>query len=475
MTDEPVDLHAGRMAAARAHVDDLPPHSIPAEQGVLSCLLQASELSSPKVVQLGIQRDDFYDLRHQELFAILMDMQAAGRPIDTLTVTSELMARKQLEALGGGLYLGVIMDAAPSAQNLEYYATDLLQKAELRRALALCNETILDIGSNEYEPDRILSRLESGMMKLRRSPGQSEIRPIGDLVLQVIDEMESSQGKTLGIPTGIGELDKLLSGGGANAGDFIVVAARPSAGKTAWCINWCISAAKLCDPAKEAVVMFSLEMMDKAIVRRMMGIIANVNMRTASTELTEHDANRLLEASGVVTKLPIVIDHSPGSSCSQMRARLKLLSVTRSVRMIVVDYLQMIPPEKSDNRREAVDGISRALKSIAKEFSCPLVVAAQLNRDAERENRKPKKSDLRESGQIEQDADVILFLHPRSKDGEDVTYSTGPTPIWITIGKQREGPADASVPIEFRKTTQTFHPVAQVDEKDMPEPGDQTW
>lgn len=446
----------------------LPPHSIPSEQGVLSCIIQEPTQVLTLAMTFGLEPDDFYDLRHRSIFEMILDMHSSGKAVDFVTITSELMSRKLMEAVGGGLYLSEITDKAPSHHHAKDYIEELKHKTALRRALEACNKSILDIYANEHEADAVLDRLDSAVASVRRQKREGEVKTMSELVSIVIDRMESGQGKTLGIPSGVPDIDKMLRGGGARPGDLVVVAARPSGGKTAFVVNWAISAAKGIlaefEPGSEMpeVLVFSLEMEDTSIAERMMGIVANVNMQTASTAISEAEAARLMDATGLVSSFPMQIYRTPGLGISDISARVKMRSSKVRVRAVFIDYLQIIQPGNEQNRQEAVAAISRGLKMMAKETGCPVVVAAQLSRKTETENRMPKLSDLKESGQIEQDADLIMFLHPRSGDKDQPTYTTGPTPIWGIVAKQRDGPT-GSVPLEFQKPTQTFHGVSRVE------------
>ena len=483
MTDP--DLRSSRTGKKQP---ELPPHSPEAERGALSCVLQEAPEALPALVTLGVTSDAFYDLRHRAIFDALVELNSAGKPVDLLTLSNRLSESRQLEAVGGPIYLSDIEGAAPSAANAPYYAEILLERQTLRRAIEACQSSILDLRENPGEAEAALQRMDRRISEVRPSHA-GQAKSMQEVVQLVIDRMEREfEGVATGIPTGLADLDAELDTGGLRQQDLVILAGRPQCGKTAL---GCQLVATVCqrlatewsatrgeEPYTGPIVLFfSLEMSAEAVARRMVGHIAQVNMRMKG--LTEADVPRLHQATYQAASWPLIIDDSPGHTTESIRGRSLTIARGRPVQMVVIDYLQLIGAaqgSRHNSRQEEMAEASRRMKGLAKELRCPVICVAALNREADRErNRSPRMSDLRESGQIEYDADLILFLHPRKSGDDDAVYSTGPSPMWLTIGKQRDGPSQVPIALNFNRQMQTFFAQSKVAPDDDDQSEEQRW
>ncbi|HAM71277.1 MAG TPA: replicative DNA helicase [Verrucomicrobiales bacterium] len=453
--------------------DRLPPHSIEAEQGVLGCLFLApNEAIGECVEKLKGGAQIFYDLRHQTLYEHLVEMYEHKDPIDLLTVPQRLKDKGLLEAVGGLSYLASLPDATPSTANLGYYLEIVKEKHLLRRMLGTCSNVIARVYEHEGEVDGLLDETERDILQISESRVEADSRQMKDLVrtaINTIEHYQQRQGMLTGIATGFMDLDKMTSG--FHEGEMIVIAARPSMGKTSLAMN---IAEHVAIEEKLPVGVFSLEMTADSLVLRLMCSRARVNLRDIRGGfIAERDFPRLTAAAGKLASAPLYIDDTPGLSILQLRAKARRMWQQHGIKLIVIDYLQLLhsTARRVENRQQEIADISNGVKALAKELKVPVIVLSQLNREFEKEkNRKPRMSDLRESGAIEQDADLIGLLYKASTgDEEDGAPSVEEEaiPVNLLIAKQRNGPT-GDVCLVFRKAITRFENAAKINSDDIP-------
>lgn len=461
----PVDL---------SKLDRLPPHSIEAEQGVLGCvLLSPTESLGVCLEKLKAGAEVFYDLRHQTLFSEFIAMYDARLPIDLITVQQRLKDLNQLEGVGGLAYLSGLMDAVPSAANLVYYLDIVREKHVLRKMLQTCTTVLGRVHEHEGEVDQLLDEVERDILKISQDRETTTTRGMKDLVrgaIAMIEDYHQRAGGLTGISTGFVDLDKMTSG--MHEGEMIVIAARPSMGKTSLAMN---IAEHIVVNEGLPVGVFSLEMTSESLVMRMLCSLARVNGRAIRDGfLAEADMRKLTGAASKMAKAPLHIDDTPGLSILQLRARARRMWQQHGIKAIVIDYLQLLhssAKKAQDNRQQEIADISNGVKALAKELKCPVIVLSQLNRELEKDkSRKPRLSDLRESGAIEQDADVVALLYkPSVEDEEDASTERKPqevVPVNLLIAKQRNGPT-GDVPLSFLKGFTRFESASKISEEDV--------
>ena len=430
-------------------IDRLPPHSVEAEQGTLGCVLLApNDAMAICVDKLKAGPEMFYDLRHQTLYEVLTKMYDARDPIDLITVGQRLRDLHQLEAMGGLAYLSALQDATPSAANLTYYLEIVREKFILRRMVATCTDVVTRVYEQPGEVDTLLDEVERDILKISEDRETTTIKPMKDLVrgaIDLIQDYHQRQGGLTGLATGFTDLDKMTSG--LHEGEMIVIAARPSMGKTSLAMN---IAEHVAVNEKQPVGVFSLEMTSESLVMRLLCSLAKVNGRAIRDGfMSEGDFRKLTAAASKLAKAGIHIDDTPGLSILQLRARARRMWQQHGCKLFIIDYLQLLhssSKKAQDNRQQEVAELSSGVKSLAKELKVPVIVLCQLNREMEKEkNRKPRLSNLRESGSIEQDADLVGLLYkPASEDDEEA--QPGPDsegnaiPVNLLIAKQRNGP-----------------------------------
>ena len=474
----PADLKKGRrkkagFSEAAPKLDRLPPHAPEAEQGVLGCvLLSPNECVGQCVEKFKSGAEVFYDLRHQVIYQTLTDMYDQREAIDVITLHQRLKNKQQLEEVGGITYLISLPDAVPSAANLSYYLDIVQEKYVLRKLIHACTGVVGRVYQHEGEVDALLDEVERDILRISESRIEGNTTTIKELVkkaIGIIEDYHQRQGMLTGIGTGFPDLDKLTNG--MHAGEMIVIAARPSVGKTSLAMN---IAEHVAIDLKLPVGVFSLEMTSESLVLRMLCSRSRVNLRNVREGfLAERDFPKLTAAAGKLAGAPLFIDDSAGLSILQLRAKARRMAQQFGVKLFVIDYLQLLhsTARRAENRQQEIADISNGIKALAKELSVPVVVLSQLNREVEKEkNRKPRLSDLRESGAIEQDADLVGLLYkPSSGDDDDGGgEEQDALPVNLLIAKQRNGPADVDVKLTFLKSFTRFESAAKVSDDDVP-------
>jgi replicative DNA helicase len=457
-------------------VDRLPPHSSDAEQGVLGCiLLSPNECMGECLSKLKGGSDVFYDLRHQTIFDAMAEMFDKREAIDVITLQQRLKDQQLLEQVGGIAYLAGLPDVVPSSAHLEYYLNIVQDKFLLRKMIRVCTDVVARVYDSEGEVDSLMDEVERDVLRISEFRVQSQISTIKQLVnkaINTIEDYHQRQGKLTGLPTGFIDLDKLTTG--MHPGEMIVIAARPSVGKTSLAMN---IAEHVAIDNGIPVGVFSLEMTADSLVLRMLCSRSRVNLRNVRDGfLAERDFPKLTSSAGKLASAPLFIDDSSGLSILQLRAKARRMYQQYGIKLFVIDYLQLLhsASKRVENRQQEIADISGGIKALAKELNVPVIVLSQLNREIEREKgRAPRLSDLRESGSIEQDADLVGLLYKPSSKSDDDESGSGAEPedaipVNLLIAKQRNGPAQIDVNLTFLKTYTRFESAAKIHDHDVP-------
>jgi len=416
----------------------LPPQNIEAEQSVLGGILIENEAVN-KVMEI-LTADDFYRDAHSRIFNALISLSERDEPADLITLTNELRKIDQLDSIGGASYLASLIDLVPTAANIEYYAKIVKEKAILRKLIQTSTEIITQSYQDRGDVEGFLDEAERAIFEIsekRVKPSFYSIRDIVKESFKTLERLFEKKELVTGVPSGFKELDRYTAG--FHASDLIIVAGRPSMGKTALCLNLAQYAAI---EKRIPVAVFSLEMSKEQLVIRMLCSEAQVEgTRLRTGFLTESDWPKLTLAAGNLSDAPIFIDDSAAISILELRAKARRLKGEHGLGMLIIDYLQLMKGRaKVESRQQEISEISRSLKALAKELNIPVIAVSQLSRKTEeRTGNRPQLSDLRESGAIEQDADLILFLYRDevyNRSGDNPNKGTAE----LIIGKQRNGP-----------------------------------
>ena len=420
-----------------ALIKRVPPHSIEAEQSVVGAILMDRDAIT--VAAEIICGDDFYQKAYGVIFDSVVELFNEGKPVDLITLQNRLREKAVPEEISSLEFVRDLVTAVPTSANVKYYAEIVSEKATLRRLIKM-NEAIADECYQGQEPlEAILERTEKQVFELvQNRGGNGEYVPIKQVVLNALEKIEKaskSKGTVTGIPTGFIDLDYKTSG--LQPSDLILVAARPSMGKTAFVLN---IAQHVAFKQNRTVAIFSLEMSKEQLVNRLLAMESHVdsqNMRTGN--LKDEDWTKLVEGADIIGKSNLIIDDTPGISIAEMRSKCRKYKLEHNLGIIMIDYLQLMSGSgKSDSRQQEISDISRSLKALARELNVPVIALSQLSRAVEqRTDKRPMLSDLRESGAIEQDADVCMFIYREDyyiPDTEDKNIAE------IIIAKQRNGP-----------------------------------
>lgn len=459
--------------SSREQIDRIPPNSQESEIGVLGCvMLSPNECMGECVEKLTGLGEEFYDLRHQTIFSALLVMYEERTAIDVITLQQWLKDKNLLEQVGGIGYLAALPDSVPSAANLSYYLEIVKEKFLLRRMIYTCTETVAKIYEYQGEVSELLDEVERDILRVGESRVSSTLIPIRELTDRAIVNFEraaNDDNPIVGLRTGLTDLDMVTQG--MRPGQVFVFAARPGIGKTSLLMNIVES---VCCDQREPVCVFSLEMTADELTERMISSRARVNLRTIRRGfLAERDMPRIVNAAGRIGSSALYIDDTPGLSILQLRAKARRYYQQYGVKLFGIDYLQLLNAtggaRRFENRQQEVTDISSGVKNLAKELRVPIVVLAQLNRNVEKDkNRKPQLSDLRESGSIEQDADVVGFLYrPGGKEDNDSDYQEAEA-VNLLIAKQRSGQSGVDVNLTFLKPFTRFEATARVSDEDVP-------
>ncbi|MCK1994700.1 replicative DNA helicase [Peribacillus muralis] len=447
--------------------DRIPPQNVEAEQAVLGAIFL--EPSSLTVTSEVLIPEDFYRSSHQKIFNVMLNLNDEGKAVDLITVTEELAATKNLEEVGGVSYLSELAGSVPTAANIEYYARIVEEKSLLRRLIRTATNIAQEGYSREDEVEELLGEAEKTIMEVAQRKNSGSFQNIKDVLVATYDNIEiltTRKGDVTGIPTGFAELDRMTAGFQRN--DLIIVGARPSVGKTAFALN---IAQNVATKTEENVAIFSLEMGAEQLVMRMLCAEGNINAQNLRTgSLTDEDWRKLTMAMGSLSNAGIYIDDTPGVRIGEIRSKCRRLKQEHGLGMILIDYLQLIQGDgrSGDNRQQEVSEISRSLKALARELKVPVIALSQLSRGVEqRQDKRPMMSDIRESGSIEQDADIVAFLY---RDDYYDKESENKNIIEIIIAKQRNGPV-GTVSLAFVKEYNKFVNLERRFDDDSMSPG----
>lgn len=427
------------------------PHSVEAEEAVLGSIL----IDPETILRVSpfVRADDFVIVKHGWVWETLCALHDRHEPIDFLTVCQELESRGRLSEAGGAAFVSHLINAVPTAIHAEGYAI-ILRKASLRRKMLQAASDIAQLAYDETgDVEEQLDRAEQTLLDIRGSRDQAALEPLPPLVARYYDEVQARyehQGELLGVPTGFTDLDGLL--GGLQKSDLILAAGRPSSGKTSFLINIALNAA--CT-FRQRVAVFSLEMSKSQVVERLVAQTSGIDGQKLHTgRLVDDDWERFVQAADhLATNGRVWVDDTPAISTLQLRSQARRLHALHGLDLIVVDYLQlMTAPGRHENRTQEVGHLSRSLKALARELNVPVLVASQLSRAVEqRFDKRPLLSDLRESGSLEQDSDVVMFIYRDEMYNTDGQHGTAE----IIVAKHRKGPT-GSVPLIFHKHLTQF-------------------
>lgn len=416
----------------------LPPQSLEAEESILSAilvdnntLLEILEILSP---------EDFYRSAHQKIFSAISELFSRNEPVDLVTLTNILREHDRLEEIGGAAYLANLVDTVPLAVNAQYYAKIVYDKACLRRLIEKTNSIAKRCFEDRGDVDNVIDFAESSIFEISENKIRPAFYPIGKIIESNIDVLEERQGNralVTGVATGFTKLDELTAG--LQKSDLVILAGRPGMGKTALALNIAKNAAV---DANIPVAIFSLEMSKEQLSFRMLSSEARIDSsRLRRGFISQDDWIKITDSAGVLSQAPIFIDDSPNITALEIRAKSRRLKMEKDIGLIIIDYLQLMKSRASAERRDLeISEISRSLKALAKELDLPVVALSQLNRKLEeRSDKRPQLADLRESGALEQDADVVAFLYRDELYNKDEN-NPNKGKAELIVSKQRNGP-----------------------------------
>lgn len=429
------------------------PNNLEAERSILGAILLDDK--ALLVIFEILKPQDFYLDSHRRIFEKMLQLMNNSRPVDMITLKDELQRANELESIGGAAYLASLTDGLPRALNIEHYAHIVREKSTLRRLIQISSETMTLSYQDEHPAEEILQRIEKSIFEISNQQfrtGFTSITPVVSDVFREIEELANKKAPVTGLETGFVDLDKMTAG--MHPGDLIIVAARPGLGKTSFCLN---IAEHVAIRKGKAVGIFSLEMSKEQLVKRFLCSEARIDAHRVNTGfLNKEDWTKLSRAAGDLSETKIFIDDTANITIPELRSKSRRLSLEHGLDLIIVDYLQLMSGSaRYENRTQEIAQISRGLKGIAKELGVPLIAVSQLSRAVESrtgEHRRPQLSDLRESGSIEQDADLVLFIY-REEMINPTDDNAGMAEL--IVGKQRNGPI-GSVQLAFSKQFTKF-------------------
>ncbi|MCX7909707.1 MAG: replicative DNA helicase [Ignavibacteria bacterium] len=435
----------------------VPPHSVESEMAVLGAMLLDNSAITKTLEMLT--KDSFYLERHKIIFETIVQMFEKGVQVDALTLAEELKKRNKFDIVGGGDYIANLMTNVPSAENVDDYCRIILERSFNRELLKVCGEIIFESTKGDVDSLELIDKAERKIFQIAEKRFSKNYVGIKKILHNIIDHLsqlvEGGTKGITGVPSGFIDLDRYL--GGFQKSDLIIIAARPSVGKTAFALS---IARNVAVDYNIPVGFFSLEMSSQQLTLRLISSQTGIdNHKIRTGNINRNDLKNIINKINKLSQAPLFIDDSPKINLVELRAKARRLKAEHNVGLIIIDYLQLIDPPKAESREREISIISRTLKQIAKELDIPIIALSQLNRVVEtRKDRRPQLSDLRESGSIEQDADVVLFIYrpeiygislwPDSKDSTEGTAE-------IIIGKQRNGPT-GSFRVVYLKDTLRF-------------------
>lgn len=414
----------------------IPPHSSEAEKSVLGAALLSKDALFD-VIEV-VKPRDFYDENHKEIFEAMLALNRRNEPVDALTVAEELKKRNSLNMVGGRAYVASLSSGTPTVSNAMEYGKIVAEKASLRNLIKTADDIVVKGYEGRMDANQMLDYAESGIFEISQSRQKGQYTPLKDVLLtniEIIDKASQMNGGLTGITTGFKELDYKTSG--LQKSDLIILAARPGMGKTAFALSLALNAAV---KGKASVMVFSMEMSKEQLGQRLLAMESKVDMQNLKTgKLTRRDWDDINIALDILSTANINIDDTAGINIMEMKSKCRRLKAEEGLDLVIIDYLQLMTPEgKADSRTQEISVISRNLKLLARELDCPVIVLSQLSRAPEtRTDHRPMLSDLRESGSIEQDADIVIFLYRDEYYNSDTEF---PGECEVILAKQRSGP-----------------------------------
>lgn len=455
-TPEPVQL--GKL------LDALPPHALEAEMALLGSMILDWRVCG-EVLQIVKTGEDFYKPAHAAIYDVLMDLYDTQQSIDMVQLNQKLVDKQMLDQVGGLEYLLELAESVPSAASAERYAKIVRDKALTRQLIDAAGRTLHDAYHSDDPATELLDKASQALFQIQDKRGDTDANRLHDLLQETMEKLEADDGRVMtGIETGFFELDEMTNG--LQDGEMIIIAARPSMGKTALMLNM---AEYVSATSKKPSAVFSLEMSKQQLAQRLLCSRSGVDShKLRRNMLGRDDFQKLSLTVGELSEAPMYIDDTPGLTLMQLRAKARRLAMEKHISAIFIDYMQLMGNPGAESRQQEVSGISRGVKALARELSVPVVCLSQLNRAAEqREGHKPRMSDLRESGSIEQDADVIMMVHRESyyHRGDPEWEAENPdqaNTAEIILAKQRNGPT-GTVRLHFHGGTTRFQNLAKSD------------
>lgn len=419
-------------------MERIPPHNLEAERSTIGAAMLSKEALMD--VSEEVKAEDFYNESHREIFTAIMDLYRNNSAVDMLTVCEELNKKKALDMVGGRAYIATLTSEVPSTANAGEYAKIVAEKAMMRQLISISEEIAAKGYDDKIPATELIDRAEADIFRVAQKRQKNDYTKIQDVLLKnlkQIDEAQKTSGSVVGLPTGFVTLDEKTSG--LHKSDLIILAARPGMGKTAFALN---IAEQSAIKAGASVLIFSLEMSQEQLGQRLIAMQARVESeKLKKGELDRKDWDRINLALNELNNTKIVIDDTPGVSIMEMRNKCRRLKAEQGLDLIVVDYLQLMTFDgRADSRQQEISALSRNLKLLAREMDCPVIVLSQLSRAPElRQDKRPMLSDLRESGSIEQDADIVIFLYRDDYYNENTEK---PGVCEVHLAKHRSGSTD---------------------------------
>jgi replicative DNA helicase len=446
---------------AGSQLDRQVPHSLSAEMSVLGAMLiDKDKVATGQVIPI-LSEETFFRPEHRLIYRALIDLYKQGQPTDPVLLRRELQRMGILTQIGGAEYIARLMGSVPSAANVEHYAKIVREKHMLRRLIQACAESLHEAANDALPTNDVLDQAEQRIFNITQDRITGGPEQLKQFLEETFRQIESREGHYLtGLETGFTELDDLTSG--FQRGEMIIIAGRPSMGKTAFGLN---IAEHIAVETRKPIVFFSLEMSKQQVAQRLLCSRSQIDShRLRRGMLNDEEISRLHIGCDVLRDAPLYVDDTPGMSILELRAKARLLAVREHIEAVCVDYLQLMSCPGSESRQQEISAISRGLKALARDLNVPVIALAQLNRGVEgRENHRPRMSDLRESGSIEQEADLILLLHREDyyrDTGNEVADNTAGVAELI-IAKQRNGPVD-TIQLGFAKKFTRFNNLSHI-------------
>jgi replicative DNA helicase len=444
----------------------VPPQDLEAEQSVLGAMMLSTEAT--RTVIPICKEEDFYREAHRKLYKAIVALDDRKEPVDVITLTNELKRMGEFETIGGISALTTLVERVPTAANAEYYAQIVREKSAARKLINAATQVVADAYSDSVPIKELLDNAEHRIFEATELRETKEFSSIKDLIgnsYEYVNNLSDQQMHITGVPTGFYDLDELTAG--LQPSEMIVVGARPSMGKTSLALNIAQHACMGTNQLKKKIPVgfFSVEMTAKQLALRLLCSVARIDLKKArSGYLSDHDRGRLVNITGQFYETKLFIDDTSSITVLDLKAKARRLKREQGIGLLIIDYLQLVQAGiRTDNREQEIAYISRQLKALAKDLDIPVIVLSQLSRPAKgQEDKRPVLSDLRESGAIEQDADVVLFIH---REGGQAPQEDQPRFSYeLVLAKQRNGPTD-NVPVVFRKEYTTFESASKISER----------